>query len=266
MRRIITVKQSMSSYTQLSRYYDLENANRVDDLPLWADLAREARGPVLELGCGSGRVALYLAREGFETVGVDNSPEMLALAEKRLALSPKIASRIKFLAGDFRALQLDRTFPLILLPFNTFAHLIDPSDARAALGAIRRHLSAGGRVALELPNPVAALCADETGVAFERTFRDEERGVTVQQFSSLRVDRAALCSSILWLYDEIDAAGRVTQTTVPMTLRYFFPSEIALLFELEGLHATNFWGDYDRSPFEENSPTLIAVGGPAPSA
>ena len=261
MRPNITVKQSMSSYAQLSRYYDLENADRVDDLPLWADLAREARGPVLELGCGSGRVALYLAREGFETVGVDNSPEMLALAEKRLALSPKLAGRVKFLAGDFRTLPLDRAFPLILLPFNTFSHLVDPADARMALGAIRGHLSAGGRVALELPNPVAALCADETGILLERTFRDEERGVTIQQFSSLRVDRAAQCSSILWLYDEIDPTGRVTRTTVPMTLRYFFPAEISLLFELEGLRATNFWGDYDRAPFEDNSPTLIAVGG-----
>jgi SAM-dependent methyltransferase len=266
MRRIITVKQSMSSYAQLSRYYDLENADRVDDLPLWADLAREASGPVLELGCGSGRVALFLAREGFETVGVDNSPEMLALAGKRLALSPRLAGGVKFVSGDFRTFHLDRTFPLILAPFNTFAHLVQTADIRAALATVRRHLTPAGRVALELPNPAAALCADETGLALERSFRDEERGVTIQQFSSLRVDRAALCSSITWIYDEIDAEGRVTRTTVPMTLRYFFPAEISLLFELEGLRATNFWGDYDRSLFEDNSPTLIAVGGPIPLA
>jgi SAM-dependent methyltransferase len=251
----------MDSYTSIARFYDLENADFTEDLPLWADLARERGGPILELGCGSGRVALHLAREGCEVTGVDSSPAMLALARSRLERQPSIAGRIKLLAEDFRSLRLGRTFPLILLPFNTFAHMIDPADVHATLKMIALHLPPGGRAAFALPNPIPIYGDPPESLVLERTFRDEARQVNVQQFSSLRVDRAAQLGYITWIYDEIDSAGTVTRTTIPMTLRYFFPKELAVLFQHAGLRLLHEWGDYDRSPFTEDSPVLIAVAG-----
>lgn len=256
----------MNPYESLARFYDLENADRVEDLPLWADLARETGGPVLELGCGSGRVALHLAREGFDVVGVDSSPAMLELARNRLTHNAQSVSRVQFLLDDFLRLQLARTFPLILLPYNTFAHLLDTSDLTAAMQAISAHLAPQGRVAVELPNPVSALTAAQDGLVLEHTFRDEDQGVTVQQFSSLRVDRIAQRGHITWIYDETDSRGGVRRTTVPMILRYFFPNELRLLLSAAGLRILHLWGDYDRSGLAENSPTMILIGGRQPES
>jgi SAM-dependent methyltransferase len=260
MPAIHTVKQTMNSYAQIARFYDWENAEFTEDLPFWCELARERGGPVLELGCGSGRVLLHLAREGFETTGVDSSPEMIALARARMAKQPALAGRIQLLETDFRRIDLKKKFPLVIAPFNTFSHLTEPADIGAALGAIAAHLAPGGSFTLALPNPLPIYSALPEGLVLERTFHDGERGTTVQQFSSLRVDRVAQLGHITWIYDEIDPAGKVTRTTVPMTLRYFFPNEIPLLFERAGLQLSHRWGDYDRTPFAEDSPVLLVTG------
>jgi SAM-dependent methyltransferase len=260
MPAIHTVKQTMNSYAQIARFYDWENAEFTEDLPYWCELARERGGPVLELGCGTGRVLLHLARENFEATGVDSAPEMIALARRRLEKQPSLAGRVQLVEADFRRLDLKKTYPLILAPFNTFSHLIEPADADGALGSIAAHLAPGGGFALALPNPIPIYSSLPEGLVLERTFRDGDRGSTVQQFSSLRVDRAAQLGHITWLYDEIDSEGKVTRTIVPMTLRYFFPNEIPLLFERAGLQLSHLWGDYDRSPFAEDSPVLLVTG------
>jgi SAM-dependent methyltransferase len=203
---------------------------------------------------------LHLAREGFDVTGVDSSPAMLALARRRLELQKSIAGRIHLVEDDFKRLRLNAAFPLVILPFNTFSHMTAPGDARTALETFAAHLTAGGRVALALPNPIPAFGNPPEGLTLERTFRDEARDTTVQQFSSLRVDRVAQLGFITWIYDEIDGSGTVKRTTAPMTLRYFFPNELAALFEQSGLRLTGLWGDYDRSPYTEDSPVLIAVG------
>ena len=236
-------------------------AEFTEDLPLWADMARESGGPILELGCGSGRVLLHLAREGFETTGVDSSPSMLALARRRLARQPSIAGRISLLEENFTSLRTGRTYPLILLPFNTFSYMVDPPDVRDALETISLHLAPGGRAAFALPNPIPLYSDPSESLMLERTFRDKARNVTVQQFSSLRLDRAAQLGYITWIYDEIDSSGTVTRTSIPMTLRYFYPNELDSLFERAGLRLLHTWGDYNRSPFAEDSPSLIVVGG-----
>jgi SAM-dependent methyltransferase len=263
MPAIHTVKQTMNPYAKIARFYDWENADFTEDLAFWGDLARERGAPVLELGCGSGRVLLYLAREGFEAVGVDSSPEMIALARRRLAKQSSIAGRIQLIEADFRRLELGKTFPLVIAPFNTFSHLTDRSDIAAVLKAISTHLEPAGAFVLALPNPIPIFSSPPEGLVLERSFRDEERNVTVQQFSSLRVDRVAQLGHVTWIYDEIDSAGTVTRTTVPMTLRYFFPNEIPPLLEPAGLRLQHLWGDYDRSPFAEDSPVLITAGGRA---
>jgi SAM-dependent methyltransferase len=250
----------MDSYAAVARFYDLENAGFTEDLPFWADVARECGGPVLELGCGSGRVLLHLAHEGFTVTGVDSSPAMLALARRRLERQPSIAGKIELHEESFTRLRLENSFPLVILPFNTFSHMTEDEDVRAALDTIAAHLAPGGAAVLALPNPIPLFGEPQEALVLERTFRDNERGMTIQQFSSLRVDRVDQLGHVTWIYDEIAASGDVVRTTVPMTLRYFFPNELAALFERSGLDLAHLWGDYHRSPFEDDSPELIAFG------
>jgi SAM-dependent methyltransferase len=247
------------SYQLLSRYYDLENADFTEDLDYWLALAEDHGGPVLELGCGSGRVLLHLARRGHAITGVDNSPEMLALLEAKLKLASAkhLATPPAYLQAALHDFQTPTRFKLAIMPFNTFMHLLTPEAQTAALVNIRQHLTPGAVLALDLPNPADAYATQEQGLMLERTFKDGER--TVQQFSSVTLDRAGQLAHITWLYDSVSPDGAVQRTLVPLTLRYTFPYEMRLLLEHCGFSLTHLYGDYDCSPYADGAPRMLVV-------
>jgi SAM-dependent methyltransferase len=249
----------MDPYSTLARYYDLENATLTEDLALWEELAEEYGNPVLELGCGTGRVLLNLARAGCAAVGVDSSAEMLARARARIALNPRLTSRVSLHQADFSHLHLDASFPLVLAPFNTLAHLIEPDAARQTLDSVFRHLNPGGVFAFDLPNPAAILGVEQEGLVLERVFHDEESGSTIQQFSSLRVERLAQLGHVTWIYDETGSDGILHRTSVSFMMRYFFPAELNVLLERAGMRVLHCWGDFDRAPLEDDSPKIVIV-------
>ena len=253
-------------YALLARYYDLENAGFTEDLDFWLELAEEFGDPILELGCGTGRVLLNLARRGHAITGLDNEPEMLARLEAKLkpASAQHIAAAPTLVRASMSDFRLEtssggrlRQFRLALLPYNTFMHLLTPEEQGAALGCIRLHLLPGAALALDLPNPAEAYAAQEQGLTLERTFQDGER--TVQQFSSVTVDRAAQLAHITWLYDSVAADGALQRTIVPLTLRYTFPAEMRLLLEANDFTLAHLYGNYDRSPFADGAPRMIVV-------
>jgi SAM-dependent methyltransferase len=247
------------TYDLLSRYYDLENADFTEDLDFWLDLADTHGDPILELGCGSGRVLLHLARRGHAVTGVDNSPEMLALLEAKLkqASTKHIAQTPTRLPASLHDFQTSEIFKLAIMPFNTFMHLLTLEAQIAALVNIRKHLAPGAPLALDMPNPGDAYAASEPGLALERTFRDGAN--TVQQFSSVALDRTAQLAHITWLYDSIASDGAVRRTVVPLTLRYTFPGEMRLVLERCGFSLTHLYGDYACSPLADGSPRMIVV-------
>ena len=253
----------MTPYSTLARYYDLENADFAEDLDFWLGLAEEYGDPILELGCGTGRVLLHLARRGHAVTGIDNSPEMLARLETKLAAAQSMVSRGDQLVAptvvraDMKDFSLSGLFRLAIMPFNTFMHLLTLEDQIAALTHVRRHLQPGAALALDVSNPGEAYAAQEQGLTLERTFMDGE--CIVQQFSSVAVDRAAQLARITWLYDSVAADGAMQRTIIPLTLRYTFPGEMRLLLEKCGFALAHLYGDYQRSPFVDGSPRMIVV-------
>jgi SAM-dependent methyltransferase len=247
------------SYSALARYYDLENADFTEDLDYWLDLADEHGEPILELGCGTGRVLLNLARRGHAVTGIDNSPEMLARLQAKLgaASGQHLAALPQIVPAALEDFELTQRFRLAISPFNTFMHLLTTEAQRAALERIRRHLAPGGVLALDMPNPGEAYAAQEQGLTLERTFLDGDR--TVQQFSSIALDRAAQLSHVTWIYDSTGPDGTVQRSIVPLTLRFTFPAEMSLLLASSGLSLTHLYGDYDRSPFADGSPRMLVL-------
>jgi SAM-dependent methyltransferase len=247
------------TYDLLARYYDLENADFTEDLDFWLELAEEHGDPILELGCGTGRVLLHLARRGHAVTGIDDSPEMLARLEDKMraASAQHIPTPPALVRADMRDFTASGPFKQAIMPFNTFMHLLTPQDQIAALSCIRKHLQPGAALALDMPNPGEAYAAQEQGLTLERTFVDGER--TVQQFSSVAVDRAGQVARITWLYDSVGPDGAVQRTTVPLTLRYTFPGEMRLLLEKCGFALAHLYGDYQRAPFTDGSPRMIVA-------
>jgi SAM-dependent methyltransferase len=135
-------------------FYDVvtgADARLLGDIEVYAGMVPEG-GSVLELGAGSGRVALALAELGRSVVGVDLSPAMLAKAQARLAQAPpQVAGRLEFRRGDMTALDLKRRFDAVICPYFTLAHLPAGAAWRNTFAVAARHLEPGGLAAFHLP-------------------------------------------------------------------------------------------------------------------
>ena len=154
MKGAVAIKPYYAAGASSTTFYDLvtdADPSLAGDVDLYAQLAGEGRR-VLELGTGTGRVAIGLAERGFAVVGLDLAPAMLAQAEaKRADLPADIAARLTFVRGDLTSLALDRRFDAIFAPYFTLAHVQPSSGWKRAFAGIARHLAPGGVVGLHLP-------------------------------------------------------------------------------------------------------------------
>lgn len=250
----------MDRYAQLASYYDIENAELVEDLPVYGTLAEERGGPILDVGCGTGRVTFYLARLGYGVVGLDTSEAMLERARHKLEKQSFGPEQVALLHIDVAQLALEERFKLAIFAYHGFMHLTTRAEQLAALTTIRKHLSADGVLALDLPNPLEAFAAeDSTALVLERVFEDPSTGETVMQQSVASLDRAAQLMDVTWIYDRVAANGSVTRTVVPLVLRYTFLAEMELLLERAGLRLRDVYGDYDFGPYQETSSRMLVV-------
>lgn len=148
----------MTALVDAALWHDVECASYAADLELWRELADARGGPVLDVGCGTGRVALDLAGRGHEVVGVDADPALVAALDERAAAAGVPASGI---VADARSLMLDRRFPLALLAMQVVQLLGGAPGRVALLSALRRQLEPGGLVAIALADPFDAVPAGE---------------------------------------------------------------------------------------------------------
>ncbi|RMF31366.1 MAG: class I SAM-dependent methyltransferase [Chloroflexi bacterium] len=247
-------------YTLLARFYDLEHAPLRADIPFYRTLAAQTGGPILELGCGTGRLLLPLAQDGHTLVGLDRNRAMLALARQKLRRAG-LVHRVSLIQADMGAFALARRFGLILLAYNTFMHLLTTEAQMAVLTAAHRHLRPGGRLVIDLPPADEMAHQDDSGVWMHQWQRtDPATGHRVLKRTASRLDWARQQQEVLAVYEEILPDGAVHQTAVSMTLRYTFPAELRLLVERAGLTLEGLYGDYGWGPYEEGSPRMIGVG------
>ncbi len=250
-------------YDQIAHYYDLTHDQLTDDVALILALAREAGGPVLELGCGSGRLLLPLARAGFSVTGVDNSSAMLARARARLAREETaVRQRLTLISGDMTALSLpdDPRFALAIIPYNTLLHL-DSDQTAAALRGIRRALGENGRLFIDLINPIAiANTPNDLTLTLEASFTDPATGHTVLQLAANRLDDLEQTLHITWIYDASPPeGGPIHRTIAQATYHYLYPHQLELLLHEAGFRLHSLHGSYDGDPFAEESERLLIV-------
>ena len=147
----------MTADAEVVIWHDLECGGYDADLPLWRELAADADGPVLDLGAGTGRVTLDLARRGCEVVALDRDAELLAALEAR-ARAENLD--VTTLCADARAFEADRSFALCLVPMQTLQLLSGPEDRGRCLDCVRSQLVADGRLAAALADPLEGFVGD----------------------------------------------------------------------------------------------------------
>ncbi len=247
------------AYDQLAPYYDLIYAQVKDDIPFYQDLAGETGGPVLELGCGSGRTLLPLAQAGFRVVGLDSSEAMLDRARQRAAAEGSLEG-VDLLQGDMTHFDLGMHFPLITVPFNTWLHLPHHAPQAAALSCVAQHLLLGGWFVMDLPAPATIVEAEHDGtMVLEGIFAAGEPQERLLQFSSTQLDSKQQILHVTWIYDLVRADGELKRTVLPISLHYLFPRQARQLLKTAGLEVLHMWGDYSRTPYASDSEKLIII-------
>ncbi len=245
-------------YDTIARYYDAENAEMTDDLALYSELAEEYGGPILDVGCGTGRVMLHLAQEGYDCVGIDTSAAMLARARRKVI--PSLAKHVELIEGDVMAHEALGHYRMILLAYHAFMHFETQEQQLTLLKLLARNLAEEGVIVFDLPNAgIAFNSLDDQTITLERTFIEPESGHLVMQQSVSIIDRVTQHLYVTWIYDEMFENGTVHRTLAPLTLRYVFNNELQLLLAASGLRCQEVYGDYDRLPLIDGCPKLIAL-------
>ena len=165
----------MNDYTSFAELYDLFYDDFTEDLEMYRGFAERTGGPILEIGSGTGRVALALAEEGHTVVGLELSEAMRAVAQRK-ADRAQLTDRVKFIAGDMRRFKLDQHFGLIIVPLNTFLHNLTLDDQLATLACCKKHLRPGGLLVLDCFNPDPAHAEDDRRLIVQRSVIDRDTG------------------------------------------------------------------------------------------
>ncbi len=249
----------MDMYDLIAPYYDLEHAGYQEDVDLYLNYALAAGSPVLELGCGTGRLLEPLARRGIEVVGVDSSPAMLTRARHRLQAS-NLIQHAELLEADARTLRLNRLFRLAFVALNSFAHFITRQDQRAALTTLYQHLLPAGTLILDLPNADVRRYQQADGQLFHQgTWTDESQHIIVSHLIAATSDPETHVLHLTHFYDIHPQAGPLRRIVTESALALLSPGEAELLVESCGFHINHLFGDYDLNPCADTSPRLIIV-------
>ena len=253
-------------YETIARYYDLIHAGLTDDLALLRQLAEQTGGPILELGCGTGRLLQPLAAAGYQVTGIDNSASMLdRLRQKVAGETAVVAGRITLWESDLLALDkalwaLNQRFALAVFSYNTMMHF-SLAQVETLLRQLRPYLDSGGRVFIDLANPFYLA---ETAVApqltLENHLTDPASGDHVLQFANTRHDETAQICHVTWLFDSSPATGGPVQRAISqMAYHYYYPHELELALKTADYTLHHIWGNYDQTPFTEESDRLLLL-------
>jgi SAM-dependent methyltransferase len=241
-------------------YYTKTYRSRVEDVRYYVDVAVERGGPVLEYGCGNGRIAIPMARAGIEVTGLDLSAEMLADLRARLRKEPPEVRRLVHARrGDMRRARLHRRFPLILCPFNAFLHLYTRRDVEQFLARVGEHLAPRGEFVFDVSMPEPMELARDPRRAFSAPrFRypaaDGGPGAMVRYSERFDYDRLR---QILFVAMEFAPEDGSDSWMTPLAHRQFYPQELEALLHYNGFEITERFGDFFRAPFEQGSLTAL---------
>jgi SAM-dependent methyltransferase len=253
------VTEGWQGWDTYAPFYDWENAQTMGraDIAFWGDFARRINGRTLELGCGTGRLLLPIARTGVQIVGLDRSAPMLAQAHERLRrLRPPV--RASIVRGDMRHLPFDRAqpFDLVIAAYGVLQSLVRDRDLTATLRAVVDLLAPGGTFALDLVPDVPRW--QEYTRRISMRVKRGPRGLPVTLIESVRQDTARK----LTIFDQEFVEGRGTARSIHrFTLTFRTVGIRALRRRLErlGLRIDAVLGSYDGQPWDERADVWMII-------
>jgi ubiquinone/menaquinone biosynthesis C-methylase UbiE len=255
----VAKREGWQGWDEYAPFYDWENAQTLGrrDVPFWRRVAAGAGGPVLELGCGTGRVSLPLARAGVNLVGIDRSAPMLGRARKRLARSPtlQLTNSLAFVRGDIRQLPFeDETFSMVVAPYGILQSLIRPRDLSATLASVARVVAPGGTFGIDLVPDVPKWREYENRVQL----RGSAGGAQLTLVESVRQDPTRHLTTFEQKYVE-RRGGRTREHRFDLTFRTLTVRQMTRQLETAGFRIDAVLGDYRGRPWDDRADVWIIM-------
>lgn len=238
-------------------YYDALHADFRDDIGLWLSFAGRTDRSVLEVGCGTGRVALELAKAGHAITGLDTSGSMLARARLK---ADEAGLEIEWIERSLLDIAFEEgRFGFILMPHDVFLYCRDSEEQLAWLNACAEALHFNGTIAIDLPGPAAWLDPTTNGQPVLVFSGETDDG---REFDAWHVHEDDLALQERWLrvtYEHLDETGLVRRRNSEHQLRYVYRFEIEHLLALAGLSFADVYGDYDLGPLTNDSERMVVI-------
>ena len=245
-------REGWQGWDEYAPFYDWENAQTLGrrDVPFWRRFAADVRGPVLELGCGTGRVTRPLARAGIDVIGIDRSGAML---ERLRIAHPK--SRIPVVRGDIRALPFpDASFRMVIAPYGILQSLIRARDLSASLASVARVVAPGGTFGIDLVPDVPNWREYRDRVQL----RGRNGAAHLTLVESVSQDRKRRLTTFAQRYIE-RRGGRQREHTFELTFRTLTVPQMTRQLERAGFTVNTVLGDYRGRPWDARADVWIIL-------
>jgi len=245
--------------------YDITMSNWPGELDFYQSMVGTDHSIILEVACGTGRIALHLAQRGNLIVGLDHSPAMIEIAQQKSA----DLTNVRWIQTDMRTFDLEERFDLALIPGHAFQHMCTPDDQVACLESIKHHLNPGGRLVVHLDHVGAEntswlgdLCRYLGGVfepAGEFKRLKTEQPVRTQRAWSYEPATQTAIAQTIW--EEIDTDGEVVNRweNGPVRLHCVLRFEMEHLLRRVGFEIEALYGDFYRAPLQDDSTEMIWI-------
>lgn len=248
-------------YHRIAELYDLEHDAVGDDAELYVAMADQIEGPILEMGCGSGRLLVPIAGAGHEITGLDRSPTMLQRAGARLQSAGIPGKRVTLYHGDMESAGSapGGPFGLVLYSLNALMHLADPESQLDSLRGARTAMRSGGQIVIDIMNPTPQYLVELGHGPIHEWSHETECGESIDKWSVRHVDPVSQAiDTILW-YDQLDGSGHLRRSRASFSLRYIHASELSLMLELAGFSEIQLFGSLEFEPLDESSDRIFAI-------
>lgn len=242
-------------YQHTAKLYDSDNRDIFSaDIPFYLERAKKLGGLVLELACGTGRITIPLAEAGIHIWGLDYSPSMLDVLNRKIQhLSPAAQQRIHPVLGDMTNFSLPEKFHLIIVPFRSFQSLETDEQASRCLSCVRSHLEDGGQFIINVFKPVKEIgdwwVSSEEQLDFESELPSGEKVTRHSIRKSFDLEKRLLFTEFIYRLYKND--GRIEEYRDRIRLRYFYEDDIRERIDRAGFKIVEEYGWYDGTPLNE---------------
>jgi SAM-dependent methyltransferase len=245
-------------YSIVVDFYEQWAKPQKDDIPFYVKCATSVRGPVVELGVGTGRIAIPIARAGQDVIGVDTSGAMRTEGARKAA-AEGVADKIRFVEDDMRTFVADPPVELVIIPFRGFLHMLTVEDQLAALDAIRRSLVPGGLLVLNIFLPDPELIVAQNGRKISHGEFVDERGRRCEMWGMPEYDVTTQMLRLRIGLDVYDGERLVDTIETGFDLRAIHRYEFEHLLIRAGFEVEALYGWFDERPLAGDAREMIWV-------